>query len=114
MNWMMVLTAMLPENLLLAGIVALVVLEVFAGKPKAALWLSVAAVTAACAAALGLSLEGYGAAPFPGQFVSDARTTLWPRRSCSRSPCPCCSSRATTSPTGNSTSSRCRRCTARA
>ena len=71
MNWMMVLEAMLPENLLLAGIVALLMLEIGAGKPRAAVWLSVAAVAAACAAALALSLEGYGGAPFPGQFSVD-------------------------------------------
>jgi NADH-quinone oxidoreductase subunit N len=76
MNWMMVLEAMLPENLLLAGIVALLVLEIAAGKPRAAMWLSVGVVAAACAAALGLSFEGYGAAPFPGQFSVDPTALL--------------------------------------
>ena len=42
MNVSMVLTAMLPEHLLLAGIVALVVLEVAAGKSRAALVLALA------------------------------------------------------------------------
>ena len=78
MNVPMVLTAMLPEHLLLAGIVALVVLEVAAGKSRAALVLSVLTVGAACAAALVLSLDGYGAAPFPGQFAVGPATLLVP------------------------------------
>lgn len=68
MNWNLVMVGMLPEHLLLAGIVALLVLEIAAGKPRAALWLTVATVYAAGAAALGLALQGYAAAPFPGQL----------------------------------------------
>ena len=60
-----VLTAMLPEHLLLAGIVLLVTLEIVAGKPRAALWISLATVYAAGAAA-----------PFAGQFSVDASTLL--------------------------------------
>ena len=68
MNWALVLTAGLPEHALLAGIVALVALEILGHKPRAALWLSLAAVYAALCAALALSLQGYTAAPFPGQL----------------------------------------------
>jgi len=68
MNWSLALTAMLPEHLLLVGIVALLVREIVGGAPRAALWISIAAVYAAAAAALGLALEGYAAAPFPGQL----------------------------------------------
>jgi len=68
MNVSMILTAMLPEHLLLAGIVALIVLELVPGKAKAALSLSILAVGAAFAAAAFLWLQGYTAAPFPGQF----------------------------------------------
>ena len=68
MNWTLVLTAGLPEHSLLVGILTLVALEIYGRKPKAALWVSLAAVYTACAAAIGLSLEGYTAAPFPGQL----------------------------------------------
>jgi NADH-quinone oxidoreductase subunit N len=68
MSWTTVLTAMLPEHLLLAGIVFLLVREIAGGAPRAALWLSLAAVYAAGAAALGLALQGYAAVPFPGQL----------------------------------------------
>jgi len=68
MNVSMVLTAMLPEHLLLAGIVMLLVREVTAGKPRAAVWVALAAVYAAATAALALALQGYAAAPFPGQL----------------------------------------------
>ena len=68
MTWATIFTAGLPEHLLLVGIVALVILEIAAGKPRVALWISLATVYAACTAALGLALEGYVAAPFPGQL----------------------------------------------
>ena len=56
MSWQTVFTAMLPEHLLLAGIVALIGLEIAAGKPRAALLLSALTVTAACAEATGTSV----------------------------------------------------------
>src|SRR6187402_3301297 len=68
MNAALVFTAMLPEHLLLLGIVVLLVREIFAGAPRASMWLALAAVYAACAAALALALQGYTAAPFPGQL----------------------------------------------
>ena len=68
MNVSMVLTAMLPEHLLLAGIVALIVLDLLPGKRSAALSVSLAAVGAAFFAAAYLWAQGYTAAPFPGQF----------------------------------------------
>lgn len=68
MSWSLVFIAGLPEHFLLLGIVALVAAEIFGGRPKAALWISLAAVYAAMCAAIGLSLEGYTAAPFPGQL----------------------------------------------
>jgi NADH-quinone oxidoreductase subunit N len=58
----------LPEHLLLVGIVALVFAEIVGQGPRAALWISLAIVYAACSAALGLALEGYSAVPFPGQL----------------------------------------------
>ena len=68
MNATTILTAMLPEHRLLAGIVALVILELLPGKPRRALPLASAAVGAAFAAAIGLWAQGYMAAPFPGQL----------------------------------------------
>jgi NADH-quinone oxidoreductase subunit N len=63
-----VLTAMLPEHALLAGIVALLVLEISSSRPRGAFALSLAAVIAAVAAALSLFSAAYSAAPFPGQY----------------------------------------------
>ena len=57
MNWALVFTAGLPEHCLLVGIVALVAAEIYARRPKAALWISLGAVYAAMCAAIGLSLE---------------------------------------------------------
>ena len=68
MNWNTVLVAMLPEHLLLLGIVALLVGEIAGGKARLATWLSLATVYAAGASALGLAVQGYTAAPFPGQL----------------------------------------------
>jgi NADH-quinone oxidoreductase subunit N len=68
MNAALVFTAMLPEHLLLAGIVVLLIREIAGGKPRASMWLALAAVYAAGTAALGLALQGYAAVPFPGQL----------------------------------------------
>ena len=67
MNWNIVLVGMAPEHVLLAGIVLLLVREVAAGPSRAAVWISLAAVYAGAAAALGLGLQGYSGEPFPGQ-----------------------------------------------
>jgi NADH-quinone oxidoreductase subunit N len=68
MSWSAVLTAMLPENLLLAGIVALIAAEVLGAHRRTGLPLALAAVVAATLAAAWLALAGYSGAPFPGQF----------------------------------------------
>jgi len=68
MNWQGVLTAMLPEHLLLAGIVALLGLAIAPSKPRGALVVALTAVGAATAAALWLAFIGYDSAPFPGQY----------------------------------------------
>jgi NADH-quinone oxidoreductase subunit N len=68
MSWEVVLTAMLPEHLLLAGIVVLLGLELAPRKPRGLLVVALAAVAAATAAALWLAFIGYAAAPFPGQY----------------------------------------------
>ncbi len=68
MNWLAVLTAMLPETVLLAGIVVLIGIEIFSKQPRGALALSVLAVIAATAGAAWLHATGHAAEPFPGQF----------------------------------------------
>jgi NADH-quinone oxidoreductase subunit N len=68
MNWGVVFTGMLPEHLLLAGIVLLIVNEIASERPRGASTLSLAVVAAAALAAAWLSLSGFSAAPFPGQL----------------------------------------------
>ena len=65
-----VLLAMLPEHLVLAGIVAVLVVEVTLREPRGALAISLGAIVAAIVAASALAISGYAAAPFPGQFAA--------------------------------------------
>jgi len=76
MSWQSILTAMLPEHLLLIGIVLLLVLEIALDKPRGALALSLAVVGAATAAAAWLHFTGYAAAPFPGHYSVDPSGSL--------------------------------------
>jgi NADH-quinone oxidoreductase subunit N len=76
MSWQAALTALLPEHLLLAGIVLLIVVEIGSGKPRGAFGVSVFIVAAATAAAAFLYCSGYAAAPFPGQYSVDPATAL--------------------------------------
>jgi len=75
MNTTAVLTAMLPEHLLLVGLLLVIGLEIVGRSRRAALAVAFVAVAAAAYAAAQLSLDGYAAAPFAGQFSVD-RTTL--------------------------------------
>jgi NADH-quinone oxidoreductase subunit N len=68
MNFGEMLVAMLPEHLLLAGIVAVLALEIASPRPRGALALALAAVIAAALAAVLLVADAYSASPFPGQF----------------------------------------------
>jgi len=68
MSWLAVLIALAPENLLLAGIVVLIGVEICASSSRAALALSCVAVAAAAMAAAYLYVRGYAATPFPGHF----------------------------------------------
>jgi len=68
MSWQSVFTAMLPEHLLLIGIVLLLGLEIASDKPRGALALSLLFVGAATAAATWLHFAGYSADPFPGHY----------------------------------------------
>src|SRR5580765_3598916 len=71
-----VLTAMLPEHLLLLGLVGVIALEIAGRGERAALAVAFACVAAAAIAALRLGLDGYAAAPFAGQFSVDASSLL--------------------------------------
>ena len=71
-----VLMAMLPEHLLLAGIVLLVGLEIAGRWQRASLAVALLSVAAAAVAAASLSFDGYAAAPFAGQFSVDPATLL--------------------------------------
>jgi NADH-quinone oxidoreductase subunit N len=70
-----VLTAMLPEHLLLLGIVLLIGMEI-AGRTRASLAVALLSVGAAAVAAASLSFDGYAATPFAGQFSVDPSTLL--------------------------------------
>lgn len=76
MNWGSIATLMLPENLLLAGIVLLIGIEIVMRAPRGELALALLAVTAASAAAFWLYTTGAGAAPFPGHFSVTPATLL--------------------------------------
>ncbi len=62
------LIAMLPEHLLLGGMIALIILEVIGKSSRTALWLALAVVSASAATAFWLSHTQLSAAPFAGQF----------------------------------------------
>jgi NADH-quinone oxidoreductase subunit N len=76
MNGQAVLLAMLPEHLLLLGIVLVLGLEIAGRGQRACLGVAVLAVAAAAVAAAGLSLGGYAAAPFAGQFSVDPASLI--------------------------------------
>ena len=71
-----VLMAMLPEHLLLLGVVVLLGLEIAGRARRASLPVALAAVAAAVCAAARLSFDGYAAAPFAGHLSVDAATLL--------------------------------------
>ena len=62
------LMAMLPEHLLLGGIVLLIILEVLSRGSKLALWCAMALVAASSAAAFWLAQGQFSAEPFAGQY----------------------------------------------
>jgi NADH-quinone oxidoreductase subunit N len=66
-----VLLAMLPEHLVLLGIVLVLCLEIAGHGRRASLVVALACVGAAALAAARLSFDGYAAAPFAGQFSVD-------------------------------------------
>lgn len=76
MSWQTIVTAMLPEHLLLAGIVVLLGLDIAPSRLRGAFTVSLFAVIAAAAAAVWLFYIGYAAAPFPEQYSVDPVASL--------------------------------------
>ena len=63
MNWPLILTAMLPEHLLLAGMLAILGLEIKSGRSRDGFGFAVIFVAAAAVAALWLYATGFAAEP---------------------------------------------------
>jgi NADH-quinone oxidoreductase subunit N len=72
MSWSLLLSAMLPENLLLAGIVVLLALAITGRESNGALAVSLLSTGAATLAALAGFVAGGGASPFPAHLGLDA------------------------------------------
>ena len=68
MSWQAIFAAMLPEHILLAGLIGLIVIEIVADHPRGSLGVSIVTVCLAAVAALALNLNGVHADPFPGQY----------------------------------------------
>ena len=76
MNTTTLLTAMLPEHLLLLGILLLIVLEIGSRRPREFLPVTLVVLFAAAFAAARLYVGDYAASPFPGQFSVDPHASL--------------------------------------
>ena len=68
MNWQQVLTALAPENVLLAGMLLLLCAEIMAGRTRDGFDIAFVAVAGAAAAAWALYAAGYTAEPFSGHY----------------------------------------------
>jgi NADH-quinone oxidoreductase subunit N len=71
-----ILTAMLPEHMLLVGIVVVLCLEIAPGRARGAFAVSLLAVAASAAAAIWLFAIGYAAEPFHGQYSVNPAASL--------------------------------------
>ncbi len=76
MNATVILTSMLPEHLLLLGMLAILGLEIRSGRPRDGFGLAFLFVGAAAAAAFWLYGTGYVGAPFPPHYAVDPAATL--------------------------------------
>jgi hypothetical protein len=68
MNWSLILTSMLPEHLLLLGMLAILGLEIKSGRSRDGFGLAVLFVAAAAVAAFWLYATGFQGAPFLHHF----------------------------------------------
>ena len=76
MNWSLILTSMLPEHLLLVGMLAILGLEIRSGRSRDGFAFAVLFVVAAAAAALWLYATGFAGAPFLHHFSVGPATSL--------------------------------------
>jgi NADH-quinone oxidoreductase subunit N len=67
---------MLPEHLLLIGVLALLGMEIVRGRPRDGFVVALLTLLAAAAAALSLHVQGYVGAPFADHFTVDPATSL--------------------------------------
>ena len=76
MNWPLILTSMLPEHLLLVGMLAILGLEIRSGRPRDGFVPAVLFVAAAAAAALWLYATDFAGQPFPDHLSVRPASTL--------------------------------------
>ena len=76
MNWAAVVVTMMPEHILLAGIVLLIAVEIGAVHRWDAMPLSLITLALAAAAALALFFGDFNVAPFPQQLAVDSNASL--------------------------------------
>jgi NADH-quinone oxidoreductase subunit N len=69
MNWEAFLIGMLPEHILLGGLLLLIVQAIVSDRPQGAAAASIVIVAGAALASLWLGVTGIEAAPFPGQVM---------------------------------------------
>src|SRR4029453_10027709 len=74
MNWSLMIVAMLPEHLLLAGIVVLLALNVMQVGERHSGLVAFAAVAVAALIAALLGIDQFAGSPFPGHFSVDPGT----------------------------------------
>jgi NADH-quinone oxidoreductase subunit N len=74
MNWPLMIVAMLPEHLLLAGIAVLIGLNVMQVGERHSGLVAFAAVAAAALIAAMLGIDQFAGSPFPGHFSVDPGT----------------------------------------
>lgn len=75
MNWSAFLVGMLPEHILLAGLLLLIVHAIVSDRPQGAAAIALVMVAGAALAALWLALGGHASEPFPGQVVVSPATS---------------------------------------
>ena len=83
MNWAAVVVTMMPEHILLTGIVLLIAIEIGAVRRWDATPLSLVTLVLAAAAALALFFGGFNVAPFPEQ-LSSTPMPCYPKHWCLR------------------------------
>ena len=76
MNWQDVLTAMLPEHLLLVGMLLILGREIATRRERGGFAIALLFVAAAACAAAWLGANGYASTPFPGHYSVAAGSSL--------------------------------------